>query len=196
MTHVLFDAKGRLIPLAHVHSPTRMVLIPTNDWTKMRFEEGVGRTNRPPERCVNTDRLLGAAWAQVRVGRIVEVRPQRLADLSDVEALKADVFGALPRAGPRAVICADYRRAKPLSEQMANAWSRAMRRTNPTIARSVLLLNPSNTIFNLQIERVVRCAGNSTRRLFADIDELRGWVEEDLSQVECEALRAFLRDDG
>jgi hypothetical protein len=175
---------------------TRMVLIPTADWTKMLFEERVGRGNRPSECNVNMDRLSGAAWAQVRVGRIVEVRPRRLADRSDVESLKADVFAALQRAGPRAVICADYRGAKPLSEQMANAWSRAMRCTNPAIARSVLLLNPSNTIFNLQLERVVHCAGTSTRRLFADIDELRRWVEGDLTQPERDALRAFLGDDN
>lgn len=134
--------------------------------------------------------------ARVRVGRVVEVRLRRLADPTDLESLNAGVFAALQRAGPRAVICADYRRAKPLSPQVASAWSRAMRSANPAIARSALLLDPANTIFNLQAERVVRCAGSPARRLFSEIDDLCRWVADDLTHPERDALREFFGDDN
>jgi len=40
----------------------------------------------------------------------------------------------------------------------------------------------------LQIERVVRCAGNPERRLFVDIDVLRDWIGGPLSESEHKAL--------
>jgi hypothetical protein len=135
------------------------------------------------------------AFARARQGRIVEVRVGRLADLADIDSLNASVFGAMQSVGPGAVICADYRWASPLSRQVAHAWSRAMRIANRSIARSALLLDPSNVLFNLQVERIVHCAGNPTRRLFANIEELRDWVNSDLTEPEREALLAFLSDD-
>src|SRR5271170_3882808 len=110
---------------------------------------GTMSVGEPSELYANTERLRAVELARVRVGRIVEVRPRRLADPTDVESLNAGVFAALQLAGPGAVICADYREVKPLSLQVADAWTRAMRRANQAIARSVLLLDPSNTIFNL-----------------------------------------------
>ncbi len=141
---------------------------------------------------VNMDTTRAAVYAGVRVGRVVEIRVTRLADLADVESLNARVFDAMRRAGSGAVICGDYRRASPVSRQVANAWSRAMRSSNRGIVRSALLLDPTNAMFNLQLERVVRCAGNPTRRLFADMGELRDWLGGDLTQSERDALQAFL----
>jgi hypothetical protein len=132
------------------------------------------------------------SFARVRVGRLVEVRVGRLASLPDVESLNAAVFAAVRGVGPGAVICADYRKAKPLTGEVAGAWSHAMRRTNESIVRSALLLNPSNTMFNLQVERVVHCAANEHRRLFKDTKELQDWLEGILTEAERDELRVFL----
>jgi len=70
-----------------------------------------------------------------------------------------------------------------------------MRKANGSIARSAILVDPSNTMFNLQIERVVHCAGNPTRRLFADLEGLHNWLDGDLTEPEREALQAFLSAD-
>jgi hypothetical protein len=136
-----------------------------------------------------------AALVRLRVGRVIEVRLGRLADLADVESLNADVSAAVRRAGPGAVICADYRAASPVSGGVASAWSDAMRRTNRAIARSAVLVDPSNAMFNLQMERIVRCAVNPARRLFADMEDLRDWMDGDLTEPEREALAAFLLCD-
>jgi hypothetical protein len=72
-----------------------------------------------------------------------------------------------------------------------------MRKANGWIARSAILVDPSNMMFNLQVERVVRCAGNPTRRVFADLEELQNWLDGDLTWPERQALRKFLSaDDG
>jgi hypothetical protein len=126
------------------------------------------------------------------VGRLVEVRVGRLAALSDVESLNAAVSVAVRGVGSGAVICADHRGATPFTGEVARAWSQAMRRTNESIVRSALLLDPSNTMFNLQVERVVHCAANEHRRLFNDAKVLRDWLDGMLTEAEREALRAFL----
>jgi len=132
--------------------------------------------------------------ARGRVGRVVEVCVRRLGDLSDVQSLNSRVFGAVQHAGPGAVICADFRRASPISREVADAWSRAMREANRALARSALLIDPANVTFNLQVERVVRCAGNPDRRLFTELAELRTWMECGLTEREREAVRAFFSD--
>jgi hypothetical protein len=134
-------------------------------------------------------RTRAASFVRVRAGRIVEVHVRPLADLSEVESLDAEVYAAVQRAGRGAVICADHRLASPLSREMADVWSRAMRGKNIRIARSGVLLDPTNTMYNLQVQRVVSCAGNPARRLFVDKEGLLDWVGEVLAEPERRALR-------
>ena len=137
-------------------------------------------------------------FAGVRAGHVVEVRARRLIYLADVESLNADVVAALHEAGPGAIICADYRRASPLSPRVANAWSRAMRAANRSILMSALLVDPSNTIFNIQIARIVRCAGNDARRIFTRVEELYAWVNgtnSSLTGAEREAVHTVFPED-
>jgi hypothetical protein len=126
--------------------------------------------------------------ARILTGSIVEVRVRRLANVADVAALHAQVVEAIGRAGPRPVVCADHRQASPLSRDVADAWSRVMRQNNVSGMREGLLLDPANAMYNLQIERVVRCAGNLSRRLFVDIDILREWIGGPLSESERKVL--------
>ena len=126
------------------------------------------------------------------------VRIHRLAALSDIEALRAEMFAAVWRVGPRAVICGDYRFATPLAPDVADAWARGMREANRYIALSAALLDPENTMFNLQIERIVRCAGSAERRLFTEIDPLRDWMTSAtgaaLTRTELAELKAFVAE--
>lgn len=134
--------------------------------------------------------------ARLRGTRLVEVDVRRLTDVADLESLRADVFAAIRRAGPAAVICADYRWAHPFSRDVAAVWSRAMRAANRGIVRSAGLLDPANAIVNLQIERVVRCAANPARRLFTQLESLRDWVGVVLSEPERQALAELFSRDG
>jgi hypothetical protein len=134
------------------------------------------------------------SFAGVRVGHLVEVRLRRLSHLSDVESLSATVLAAVTRASPGAVICADFRRGSPLSAQVASQWCRDMRRANGLVRRSGILLDPSNTVFNLQLARVVRCAGSDARRLFTDPRALYDWAVHGLSETEREDLRDLLSE--
>lgn len=153
---------------------------------------------RSKERESGVRTTRAASFARVCVGRLVNVRVGRLASVADVESLCAAVFAAVLRAGPDAVIFSDVRKTTPLTSEVATAWSRAMRKANEAVARSALLLDPLNTMFNLQVERVVHCAGHEQRRLFNDAEDLRNWLDAGLTSTERAGLRVFLdaRDKG
>jgi hypothetical protein len=135
------------------------------------------------------------AFARVRTGRLVEVRITRLRSLADIESLHAAVYAAVLSAGPAAVVCADHRLASPLlSRELADAWSRGMRKANRSVGRSAILLHPANTTFNLQLERIVECAGHAGRRVFTEREGLFRWLDGGLTEAEQERLRVFLSD--
>jgi hypothetical protein len=136
--------------------------------------------------------VRGRSFAAVRIGRLVEVRVEQLNDCAEVEALNVAVACALRCCAPRAVVCANLRGAAPLVGEMAGVWAHAMRQANGAIDRSALLLDPSNTIFNLQMERIVRCANNELRRLFKEPEEVCAWLDVGLTDAERNSLRTLL----
>jgi len=133
-------------------------------------------------------------FAQVRVGRLIEVRaPHGLTSLNDIRAFVGEVVQAARQTGGPALLCADYRQASPLMPQAAGPWAHAMRESNELLIRSAVLVDPANAMFNLQIERVVRCASDSgRRRIFAKVPELRAWMSGVATDSELAAIDAFL----
>jgi hypothetical protein len=133
-------------------------------------------------------------FAQVRVGRLIEVQsPRGLTSLADVNAFTADVLAATRQTGGRALLCADYRRGSPLMPEAADPWSHAMREANEYLIRSAVLVDPDNTMFNLQMGRVVRCAGHAgRRRIFTNVAELRDWMSDAATDAELHAVDALL----
>jgi hypothetical protein len=132
------------------------------------------------------------SFEAVRSGRVIQLRVRRLLDLEDVERLGDAVVCAIRDAGPGASICADYRRTSPLPPAVAKAWSSVMRATNSALARSALLIEPGNTLFNLQMERIVRCSVNPARRIFSDVVKLGDWMAAVLEESERAAVGSFL----
>jgi hypothetical protein len=135
--------------------------------------------------------MSSESFVCVRAGRFVELYVRRLSHIGDIEALQAALSAEIRIAGPEAVICSDYRLASPVTPEVAGALARAMRQNNGRMTRGGLLLAPSNTVLNLQIERVVKCAGNPGRRAFVDPEELRRWVGHEASGAERKALDGF-----
>jgi hypothetical protein len=133
-----------------------------------------------------------SSYASVRGERLIEVQVRRLHSVAAVDSLSAGVLAALRRVDCGAVIWGDFRRASPISAQVASAWSRDMRRANRAIARAGILLDPANEMFNLQVVRVVQCAGNPSRRLFTDPRELLAWLHDCLPGDERDLLGGLI----
>jgi hypothetical protein len=128
----------------------------------------------------------------VRGTRLVEVRIDRLDSVDAVASLSAGFFAAVGQTRHGAVIFADHRRASPLSAPVTGVWARDMRRANGSVTRSGILLDKANVVFNLQLARIVHCAGSASRRLFTDPRELYAWLAEPLDEGERAALEGLL----
>jgi hypothetical protein len=130
-----------------------------------------------------------SSFVRVREGRIVEIRVRSLVDLDDLASFCANAGLTIRHAGPRAVVCADHRSATPLSPEVADEWSRRIRQGNPAHSKtSAILLDPANALYNLQVERIMQCAGKQVR-LFPALDELMGWLGGILTDAEKATVR-------
>jgi hypothetical protein len=127
-----------------------------------------------------------------REGRLVESRPLSLRTADDVGAFGRRMREVATGTTGQLVICGDYRRIAVLTQGVADAVVAMMSSTNPRIDRSAVLLASEHATFNLQIERVVREAGNPMRRTFRAVPELEKWLGEVLGPAEKTRLRQFL----
>lgn len=117
----------------------------------------------------------------------------RLTSVADVESVHAEIVRAIGRSpAPDCVLCVDCRSAAALPPGAVDSMSRGMREINPRIERSAVLVEASNSMFSLQAERAVRCAGNSERHVFSSVDELLEWLDDGLTEAERSEVRTFL----
>jgi hypothetical protein len=138
----------------------------------------------------------GSSFARVRAGRIVEIRVRSLVDLDDLASFCMNTGSTIREAGPRAVVCADHRSATPLSGDVADEWSRRIRQGNAAHTKtSAVLLDPANALYNLQVERIMQCAGKQVR-LFPTLDELTAWLGATLTDAEKATVRELFASPG
>jgi serine/threonine-protein kinase len=126
------------------------------------------------------------------VGRLVETRPRALRTPDDVAAFGAAMRDVTSRVAGSIVICGDFRWTKVVSQSTADAFIAMFAVFNPRVERSGVLLSPENATLNLQIERLVREAGNPSRRTFRAVPTLIAWLGEVLISAERARLAEFL----
>ena len=129
---------------------------------------------------------------RARVGRLLEVQVFDIALPEDVARLNEQLLAEAAKVSAPPILLADHRAAGPFPQEVGDAWSRAMRHFNATIERSAILLERDNETFNLQIARVVRCAGSPRRRCFFEPPELRAWLAEVATPAELSRLDALI----
>jgi hypothetical protein len=125
-------------------------------------------------------------------GRLVTLR--LASPLSDEESLRvvADIRRVLGAVPGRGIICTELTGAKTFSQPVAERFTALMRSDNPKIERSAFLIAKEAATFALQIERMIREAGNPSRRTFREAAQMEAWVGELLTADEQIALHAFL----
>ena len=99
---------------------------------------------------------------------------------------------AIEQVGNKVVICSDWRLIDVFAPSVADAVLGMLRVTNHSVLRGAILLNAEKATFNLQVERVLRDAGNPGRKCFRDKDSLLHWLGESLEPDEIEAARYFM----
>ena len=129
-----------------------------------------------------------------KVGRLVEARLYLLQSADEVTVFQAAMRDVFRRAGPRSIICADWRAASLLAPEVADAMIGLLRVGNAFFERSAILLGQDKALFNMQVERVVREAANPSRRTFRDPLKMRRWLAEVLDNAEIRRMNEFFRE--
>jgi hypothetical protein len=130
--------------------------------------------------------------AERKVGRLVEVRLGGVIRQDEFDEGMVNFRALVNNSNSRKVLCADLRPVRILVPEVAEALLEAMRRDNPVLDRSAILVSDS-ALFSLQMERLVREARNPNRRTFRDEAGLVDWVSEVLTQTERRRAIEFLR---
>lgn len=127
-----------------------------------------------------------------KVGRLVHVVVGSPFSMEDVEPMFQKLGRVMTAFEGRVVGCTDLRHATVLAPDVAAAVINFLRRDNPKIERSAFLVNDS-ALLGMQMTRILREAGNPSRRSFHDPDQAISWLTEVLNPAEQVELRHFLR---
>lgn len=129
------------------------------------------------------------------VGRLVETRwvsPMSDENMQHFLSRTAVIFKAAQ--GPL-VVFADVTQALVLPQERINELIALMKSDNEKIERNGMLLGQSAT-FALQVERVIRQAGNPKRRTFREFAPLRQWLAPVLTPDELVRIDDFRKESN
>src|SRR5689334_19939786 len=102
-----------------------------------------------------------------KVGRLLEARVFALRTRKDVEEY-GDAFGThlmrLPQ-GTQALLCADHRPVTIYAQEVADRLLEMFRPMNAILERVAIVAAPTNATFAMQLDRIVRAAGYTARKV-------------------------------
>ena len=103
-----------------------------------------------------------------RAGRLIEARVFRLRTAEDANAYATALASQVARVPPpsRPVLCADHRPVVIYTQSVADRLAELFANMNSRLERVAILVAPSNATLLLQLERLVKQASNTNRRVF------------------------------
>ena len=129
-----------------------------------------------------------------RVGRLVEARVRSLVTREDADTYSRELgqlVTSLPRV-PTPVLGAHHRPVGIYPPQVTERLVELFAQMNTHLDRIAVLLAPTNAVLSLQLERLVRAAGNDRRRVFQDATLAARYLKESLDAREGARARTFL----
>jgi hypothetical protein len=134
--------------------------------------------------------------AEMRVGRLLEVRAELPIKVEEVPALVQTMRDIFARTPDLVVAILDARSYGLEPPELTALFVDVIKRDNPRIERSAFLIEPEQALLGLQLERIIREAGSTKRRLFRSPKEATEYLEPALTDEERARLQAFLAGDG
>lgn len=127
------------------------------------------------------------------VGRLLEVRVASPFPATEAARFITEISGVIAAAPAHIVAVCDLRGTRRIVDpETIDRIALLMRAENPKLDRNGLLLPDGVATVALQIERLIRSAGASTRRTFRRRVEVESWLNELLGADERARLAAFL----
>lgn len=127
------------------------------------------------------------------VGKLVLIHVTTLSSVEEVGSFQSEVMHFVNDAPGRAIVVVDLRTPRVFAPEVAAALEDMLKRANPRIHRSAVILAKEHAVFSLQLERIIREARNPARRTFRSSEDAMQWLREGLSVREADQLEAFLR---
>lgn len=128
------------------------------------------------------------------VGRLCLARFVPPFDVKQVDKLAQEIRDILVRLPKPAIFCNDTRRVLVFPPDVSERIVAMLKSDNPRVERSAVVIGNSS-VFGLQIERMFREAGNPGRRVFRSVEAITTWLDEALTPLERERMRAHLAED-
>jgi hypothetical protein len=131
---------------------------------------------------------------EMRVGRLLEVRaylPIRVEEIPKLVKTLAAIYERAPRL---VVAILDARAYGVEPPETVKFFIEAIKRDNPRIERSAFLIEQGQNLLGLQLDRVIREAGNPNRRLFRDVPAATAFLSPSLNEEERTRLDTFLTE--
>jgi hypothetical protein len=130
--------------------------------------------------------------AEIRVGRLLEVRMRSPLPLFEAQALIAEIRRLVKGTRAPSLGVIDLRGVRLLDPDVVDFLGELMRRDNPWLARNAFILAEASAVKTLQMERMLNEGGSASRRGFRGRKEAEAWLGEVLGDDEKARLRAFL----
>src|SRR5579883_627232 len=122
--------------------------------------------------------------AAMHVGRLLEVRAVLPIRMDEVPGLLQTMKDLFERAPPLVVSILDARHYGVEPPEAAEHFLKVIKRDNARIERSAFLVAPDQPVLGLQLERMIREAGSSKRRLFRNVADAVAFLDPVLTPEE------------
>ena len=127
-----------------------------------------------------------------RKGRLIEARVFRLADRARTDAYSEALARETRAYRAASVLCADHRPVFVYAPEAAARLAELFVQMNARMERVAILVAPSNATLILQLERIVREASFTKRRVFREPGPAVAYLSEGLDAVEAQRAADFL----
>ncbi|MEO7095909.1 MAG: hypothetical protein ABI175_21795 [Polyangiales bacterium] len=130
----------------------------------------------------------------VNAGRLIEARVFGLRTLADVDGYSAALAAQVGRMATAPVLIADHRPVVIYAQAVADRLGELFLAMNSRLQRATLVAARSNATLVLQLERLVREAGVSHRKVVYTPEDAVKHLGESLDPFELQRARAFLAE--
>lgn len=133
--------------------------------------------------------------AEIRVGRLLEVRAQRgYRTPADVDDIFTQIGAHAARVAGRFVLVVDWRNCPIMAPDASEILLERMKRNNARVERCATLASPDSPAAVLQFLRILRAGDNPDRRLFHAPEQAIEWLTPLLTVEEATRLRQFVSE--
>jgi len=133
-----------------------------------------------------------------RVGRVVEARVYGLKTREDADEYSRDLgiqIMRMPR-DVRPILCADHRPVVVYPQPAADRLIELFTQMNARLERVAIMVAPTNATLAMQLNRIVREASYTARRVFHDEEAAQAHLAPILKPNELARVREFLSTYG